>query len=145
MAEAIAKKLKAQVCACGQAAQAEADLFVAVFDLPEGAFAPKNPFYRNLKDKNVAILTTLSGPIDQSRLRKTFWGSKKEFCGNWILGGYMCRNLQAPDSLISTRDVAQATSFVLQMKNKILARQEKNSQPKLMPAQASFDNTPCPL
>lgn len=68
----------------------QAELILAVFSLRQGAFAPIVPFYRELRDKKVAFLAILTGPVDQSRLRKTAWGIKKQFCGNQMVGGYLC-------------------------------------------------------
>ncbi|MDR2827415.1 MAG: hypothetical protein LBV77_05275 [Candidatus Adiutrix intracellularis] len=65
-----------------------ADLILAVFSLKDGAFAPTVAAYRDLAGQRVAFIAILSGPVTFSRLTKTSWGVKKQFCGNEILGGY---------------------------------------------------------
>lgn len=65
-----------------------ADLILAVFSLKNGAFAPTVAAYRALAGQRVAFIAILSGPVTFSRLTKTSWGVKKQFCGNEILGGY---------------------------------------------------------
>ena len=68
----------------------EADLVLAVFSLREGSFAPTVACYRELRDKKVAFVAVLAGSVDGSRVRKTVWGSKKQFCGNEVVGAYLC-------------------------------------------------------
>lgn len=68
----------------------QSKLILAVFSLREGAFAPITSCYRELRDKKVAFLAILTGPVDQARLRKTVWGIKKQFCGNRVVAGYLC-------------------------------------------------------
>jgi len=73
-----------------KAAPAEDDLVLAVFSLRAGAFAPTVALYRELRDKKVAFVAILTGPVDKARVRKTIWAIKKQFCGNYVLGGYLC-------------------------------------------------------
>lgn len=73
-----------------KAAPAEDDLVLAVFSLRAGSFAPTVACYRELRDKKVAFVAILTGPVDQARVRKTIWAIKKQFCGNYVVGGYLC-------------------------------------------------------
>lgn len=68
----------------------QTEFVLAVFSLRPGAFAPVVPCYRELRGKKVAFLAILTGAVDQSRLRKTVWGIKKQFCGNHVVAGYLC-------------------------------------------------------
>lgn len=68
----------------------QTELVLAVFSLRPGAFAPVVPCYRELRGKKVAFMAILTGAVDQSRLRKTVWGVKKQFCGNHVVAGYLC-------------------------------------------------------
>jgi len=67
-----------------------ADLVLAVFSLKHGAFAPIVPYYRDIRDKKVAFVALLDGPVDAARVRKTVWGTKKQFCGNEVVRAYLC-------------------------------------------------------
>ena len=89
----------------------EADLVLAVFSLREGSFAPTVACYRELRDKKVAFVAVLAGPVDASRIRKTVWGSKKQFCGNEVVGAYLC---PADDEVawgVPEREVTKVTNF----------------------------------
>jgi len=89
----------------------EADLVLAVFSLRHGAFAPTVSCYRELRDKKVAFVAVLTGPVDASRVRKTVWGTKKQFCGNHVVGAYLC---PADDEVawgISEKEVTNAVNF----------------------------------
>lgn len=89
----------------------QAELVLAVFSLRPGAFAPIVPCYRELRGKKVAFLAILTGPVDQSRLRKTVWGIKKQFCGNHVVAGYLC---PAEDEVawgLTQNELAKALDF----------------------------------
>ena len=91
----------------------EADLVLAVFSLRHGSFAPTVPCYRDLRDKKVAFVAVLAGPVDASRVRKTVWGTKKQFCGNHVVGAYLC---PADDEVawgVPEREVANVVNFAL--------------------------------
>ena len=93
----------------------EADLVLAVFSLRQGSFAPTVPCYRELRDKKVAFVAVLAGPVDASRVRKTVWGSKKQFCGNEVVGAYLCA---ADDEVawgVAAREVANVVNFARKM------------------------------
>lgn len=90
----------------------QAELILAVFSLRQGAFAPIVPCYRELRAKKIAFLAILTGPVDQSRLRKTVWGIKKQFCGNQVVAGYLC---PAEDEVawgLTQVELTKALSFV---------------------------------
>lgn len=68
----------------------ESDLVVAVFSLRPGSFAPTVARFRDLRDKKVAFVAALSGQVDVARVLKSIRGSKKQFCGNELVGAYLC-------------------------------------------------------
>lgn len=68
----------------------EAELVLVVFSLKAGTFAPLVPAFQALKDKKVAFVAVITGPVDFGRVRKCSWGIKKQFCGNELVGGYFC-------------------------------------------------------
>ncbi|MDL2226326.1 hypothetical protein LJB86_01550 [Deltaproteobacteria bacterium OttesenSCG-928-M10] len=76
--------------ATDEAEPPESDLVVAVFSLRQGSFAPTVARYRDLRNKKVAFVAILAGPVDAARVRKSVWGSKKQFCGNQLVGAYLC-------------------------------------------------------
>lgn len=73
-----------------QATGEDAELVLAVFSLKPGAFAPLVPAFQALRNKKVAFVALITGPVDFGRLRKCSWGIKKQFCGNELVGGYFC-------------------------------------------------------
>ncbi len=79
-----------EVASADTADAREADSVLAVFSLKPGAFAPIVPCYRALRDKKVAFVAVLTGPVDAGRVRKSVWGCKKQFCGNEVVGAYLC-------------------------------------------------------
>ena len=90
----------------------ESDLVVAVFSLRHGTYAPTVASYRDLRDKKVAFVAVLTGPVDPARVRKTIWGSKKQFCGNQMTGAYLC---PADDDVawgISEAEVGKCRDFL---------------------------------
>ncbi len=93
-------------------APGDADLILAVFSLRPGAFAPIVPGYRDLRDRKVAFLALLVGPVDASRLRKTIWGIKKQFCGNRVVGGYLCPADDQAGRGLADDERAKALAFV---------------------------------
>lgn len=95
----------------------QAELILAVFSLREGAFAPIVPYYRELRDKKVAFLAILTGPVDQSRLRKTVWGIKKQFCGNQVVAGYLCPAEDEAAWGLTENELTKALSFARKVFN----------------------------
>lgn len=89
----------------------QADLVLAVFSLRHGAFAPTVACYRELRDKKVAFVAVLAGPVDASRVRKTAWGIKKQFCGNHVVGAYLCPADAEAALGVSEREVANSINF----------------------------------
>lgn len=85
------------LCCATNAALDEAEVVLAVFSLKEGSFAPTVACFRELADKKVAYLAILVGEVNSSRVFKTFWGTKKQFCGNEVVGAYLC---PAPDDIV---------------------------------------------
>jgi hypothetical protein len=88
-----------------------ADMVLAVFSLKSGAFAPTVPCYRAVRNTKVAFVAVLTGPVDASRVRKSAWGIKKQFCGNTVVGGYLC---QADDDQVwgpAESEVAKVRAF----------------------------------
>ncbi len=73
-----------------EAANLGAEMVLAVFTLKQGTFAPTVACFRELRDTRVALAPILTGEISRDRGMKSFWGSKKQFCGNYILGAYLC-------------------------------------------------------
>jgi hypothetical protein len=91
-----------------------AGLVLAVFSLKDGAFAPTVAAYRALAGQRVAFVAILSGPVNFSRLTKTSWGVKKQFCGNEILGGYFCP-AGADGANPDQDEVAKTCAFALRL------------------------------
>ncbi len=89
----------------------ENDLVLAVFSVKNGAYAPIVPFYQQLRNKKVAFLAVLTGPVEAARVRKTVWAVKKQFCGNRLVGGYLC---PAPDDMawgLTREEMEKARNF----------------------------------
>jgi len=80
----------AELCCATNADLRDAEVVLAVFSLKQGSFAPTVPCFRELADKKVAYLGILVGEVDSSRVFKSFWGIKKQFCGNEVVGAYLC-------------------------------------------------------
>lgn len=100
------------LAATSEAAPPESDLVVAVFSLRQGSFAPTVARFRELRNKKVAFVAIMSGPVDAARVRKSIWGSKKQFCGNELVGAYLC---PADDDMawgISEAEVAKCRDFL---------------------------------
>jgi len=107
------------------AARLEADdLVLAVFSVKNGAYAPIVPFYQELRDKKVAFLAVLCGPVDASRVRKTVWAIKKQFCGNQVLGGYLCPALDDQAWGLSTEEMNKVINFSRKLYDDHIAFQE---------------------
>lgn len=68
----------------------DAQLVVPVFCLRQGSFAPTVAAYRALRGVKLAFVAALTGDVNAARVRKSIWGSKKQFCGNELLGAYLC-------------------------------------------------------
>jgi hypothetical protein len=123
----------AEVSAASQADVTDADLILAVFSLRQGAFAPTVACFRELRDKKVAFLAALAGQVDQGRLRKTVWGIKKSFCGNHVLGGYLCPlDDRATAARVEDNEIMKAREFA----RKILEAQTSAGSASLREASA---------
>lgn len=79
-----------ELCCAANADLDSTEVVLAVFSLKQGSFAPTVPCFRELADKKVAYLAILVGEVDSSRVHKTVWGVKKQFCGNEVVSAYLC-------------------------------------------------------
>lgn len=99
------------LCCAANADLDRAEVVLAVFSLKPGSFAPTVACFRELADKKVACLAVLVGEVDADRARKTFWGVKKQFCGNEVVGAYLC---PASDDVVwgpTEAEVGKAVNF----------------------------------
>ncbi len=78
------------IVSVSEAAAVEAEMVLAVFTLERGTFAPTVDRFRKLRGKKVALVPILTGEVDRDRVIQSFWGSKRQFFGNYILGVYLC-------------------------------------------------------
>ncbi len=85
----------------------EAEMVLAVFTLKRGAFAPTVARFRELRNTKVALIPILTGEINRDRVIKSFWGSKKQFCGNYLLGTYICPAVGEPGRELAPEHEAQ--------------------------------------
>ena len=97
------------LCCATNADLDEAEVVLAIFSLKQGSFAPTVPCFRELADKKVAYLAILIGEVDTSRVHKTVWGVKKQFCGNEVVGAYLC---PSPDDVVWGPTEAEVTKSV---------------------------------
>ncbi len=115
LGRALPPPARVRVAEAGAIDPAEADLVLAVFSLKPGAFAPLAPGYRDIRDTKVGFVALLAGPVDGGRVRKTVWGSKKRFCGNEMVGAYLCPTdddqLWGP----TAEEVVKAQAFALRL------------------------------
>lgn len=120
LGRALPPQARVRVAEAGAIDPAEADLVLAVFSLKPGAFAPLAPGYRDISDTKVGIVALLAGPVDGGRVRKTVWGSKKRFCGNEVVGAYLCPTdddqLWGP----TAEEVAKAQAFARRLYEELL-------------------------
>lgn len=89
----------------------QAELVIAVFSLKPNTFAPLVPAFRALKDKKVAFVGVITGPVDFGRLRKCTWGTKKQFCGNQVMAGYFCPAEDHMGQNPTEKEVAKVVTF----------------------------------
>ena len=114
LAQRIHQALPAGSCELACATNADldgAEVVLAVFSLKQGSFAPTVPCFRELTDKKVAYVAILVGEIDRTRVQKSFWGIKKQFCGNQVVSAYLC---PSDDDVLwgpSDPEVRKATNF----------------------------------
>ncbi len=95
-----------------EAANLEAEMVLAVFTLKQGTFAPTVACFRELRDTKVALAPILTGEISRDRVMKSFWGSKKRFCGNYILGAYLCPAIGEPGrELVAEHEARKVRAF----------------------------------
>ena len=110
------------IAAVHEADTREADMVLAVFTLKQGSFAPTVGRFRELRDKRVALAPILTGEVDRSRVMKTVWGSKKQFCGNEVMGLYLCRAEGEPGlEMVAEDEVQKVRAFA----EKMFARNEQ--------------------
>ncbi|UQZ89328.1 hypothetical protein C4J81_09010 [Deltaproteobacteria bacterium Smac51] len=96
-----------RIAPVSEADTAEAELVLAVFTLKQGSFAPTVGRFRELRDKKVALVPILTGEVERGRVMKTVWGSKKQFCGNYMMGAYLCPAVGEPGRELVAEDEAK--------------------------------------